>query len=434
MPIRYFVTDRGTTGVTSTQFNRRCVAAFNTWDAVPTAQTSSQFVGFHAGEPASRRRNGDRLPEPAGPRSHPRRDNFMIDTTTGEIVESDIFFNSAFPWSVAAAGRDRPVRPPVDRAARDRPSARAGAFGDGRDGAAVRRPPRDRGGSGDVPDCILGRQHPRPHAESGRHRRHRRHLSGTSYTQNTGSISGKVTKSGKGVLGAHVVAFDTANRRRSSGGFSLSDDGSFVIAGLDPGPHILRAEPLDDGGHRELLRRDARTSTSISGRSSTTRSSSCPKAAAHPASSSKWWRSDRAAPRSCAARPVPRSPADRLVRRALMPARAQVYIGHDIPRGGSAGNQRRRRLVGRIRPRNGAQRMRRVTPGTGTGPFVLFTDRLTHRCLGGPAGQVRRLSRAFVVCGRGRVRVASRAIHGVDWRCRIGARPDGDGNADADDC
>jgi hypothetical protein len=27
----------------------------------------------------------------------------------------------------------------------------------------------------------------------------------------------------------------------------LSDDGSFVIAGLDPGPHVLRVEPLDDG-------------------------------------------------------------------------------------------------------------------------------------------------------------------------------------------
>ena len=26
----------------------------------------------------------------------------------------------------------------------------------------------------------------------------------------------------------------------------MSDDGSFVIAGLDPGPHILRVEPLDD--------------------------------------------------------------------------------------------------------------------------------------------------------------------------------------------
>ena len=31
------------------------------------------------------------------------------------------------------------------------------------------------------------------------------------------------------------------------GGFTLNDNGDFVIAGLRPGPHILRAEPLDDG-------------------------------------------------------------------------------------------------------------------------------------------------------------------------------------------
>jgi hypothetical protein len=48
------------------------------------------------------------------------------------------------------------------------------------------------------------------------------------------------------VLGAHVVAFDMRTGKLV-GGFSLSDDGSFVIAGLDPGPHIIRVEPLDDG-------------------------------------------------------------------------------------------------------------------------------------------------------------------------------------------
>jgi hypothetical protein len=30
--------------------------------------------------------------------------NFIIDTQTGEVVESDIFFNTAFPWSTDAAG------------------------------------------------------------------------------------------------------------------------------------------------------------------------------------------------------------------------------------------------------------------------------------------------------------------------------------------
>ena len=67
-----------------------------------------------------------------------------------------------------------------------------------------------------------------------------------SFTRDTGSISGKVTKGVKGVLGAHVVAFDMRTKTLV-GGFSLSDDGSFVIAGLDPGPHIVRVEPLDDG-------------------------------------------------------------------------------------------------------------------------------------------------------------------------------------------
>ena len=30
--------------------------------------------------------------------------SFLIDSSTGALIESDIFFNSAFPWSVAAAG------------------------------------------------------------------------------------------------------------------------------------------------------------------------------------------------------------------------------------------------------------------------------------------------------------------------------------------
>ena len=67
-----------------------------------------------------------------------------------------------------------------------------------------------------------------------------------SFQRQTGSVSGKVTKNGRGVLGAHVVAFNPASGKLV-GGFSLSDDGAFVIAGLEPGPQVLRAEPLDDG-------------------------------------------------------------------------------------------------------------------------------------------------------------------------------------------
>jgi hypothetical protein len=54
-----------------------------------------------------------------------------------------------------------------------------------------------------------------------------------------------VTKSGRGLFGAHVVAFNPATGALV-GNFALSENGNFSIAGLTPGPHVLRVEPLDD--------------------------------------------------------------------------------------------------------------------------------------------------------------------------------------------
>ena len=68
----------------------------------------------------------------------------------------------------------------------------------------------------------------------------------TTFSRQFGSISGRVTKSGRGVVGAHVVAFNPKSGKLV-GGFTLTENGEFVIAGLEPGAHILRAEPLDDG-------------------------------------------------------------------------------------------------------------------------------------------------------------------------------------------
>ena len=53
VPIRYFITDRGAAGVTSTQLQQAVQAAFSTWDAVSTSQVSSQFVGFTLSNPTS---------------------------------------------------------------------------------------------------------------------------------------------------------------------------------------------------------------------------------------------------------------------------------------------------------------------------------------------------------------------------------------------
>ena len=61
----------------------------------------------------------------------------------------------------------------------------------------------------------------------------------------TGGIVGRVTKSGRGVRGAHIVAFNPETHIMI-GSFTLTESGEFVIGRLPPGPYILRVEPLDD--------------------------------------------------------------------------------------------------------------------------------------------------------------------------------------------
>ena len=246
LPIRYFVTNAGTANVSAQQFQSTVTRAFGTWDAVPTSQLSSEFVGFTAAPPVS----GDGATV-LGLQNRPDLEkvlgatSFMVDTVTGEVVESDIFFNSAFSWSVAAGGEtDRYDLESIAlheighlhglaHSALGETELRAGgrrviaaesvmfpiAFSAGSIASRTLKA-----------DDIAGISDIYPSA---------------SFTRETGSISGKVTKNGAGVLGAHVTAFNPRTGRLVAG-FSLSEDGAFVIAGLDPGPQVLRAEPLDD--------------------------------------------------------------------------------------------------------------------------------------------------------------------------------------------
>jgi len=247
MPIRYFVTDRSVAGVSSTQFQQAVGRAFATWGGVTSAQVSSTFAGFTLSNPS--RGDGATV---IGFENRPELDRtlgattFTIDMTNGTILEADIFLNAAFPWSVASAGEANAFDVEsialheighlhgLAHSAMGETELRSGgrrviaaesvmfpiAFSMGNiSGRALKAD--DIAGVSDL-------------------------YAAPSFNRDTGSISGKVTRAGTGVLGAHIVAFDTRTKTLI-GGFSLSDDGTFVIAGLDPGPHILRVEPLDDG-------------------------------------------------------------------------------------------------------------------------------------------------------------------------------------------
>jgi hypothetical protein len=244
-PIRYFVTNRDVPGVTAQQAQQAIDHAFSTWASVPDVTLSSQFAGFTGANPIT----GDGI-NVLGFQNRPDLDrvlgstSFTVDTVSGEIIESDIFFNSTFAWSVAAGGEA--LRQDFESIAlheighllglghsmlgetelsgggRRVLSAEAVMFPIAFSSGSVNRTPRadDVAGISDI-------------------------YGTDTFRRSTGSVTGRVTKNGTGVIGAHVVAFNPASAKLIAG-FTLSDDGTFVIAGLEPGPHVIRVEPLDD--------------------------------------------------------------------------------------------------------------------------------------------------------------------------------------------
>lgn len=246
-PVRWFARDRSATGVSATAMQTATAAAFATWEAVPTATVAFSFVGFTGASPFA----DDGL-SVIGFESVPEEDRvlgstgFTIDTQTGQIVEADIFINSAFQWSTVDGG---------DGSRFDLQSVltheighfiglghsllgETSLLGPGSRrvlaSSAVMFPIAfGRGNTLDrqlQPDDIAGVSVLYP---------------SSGFTAATGRVRGRVRRNGAGIFGAHVVAFNAATGELVAG-FTLNRDGEFDIGGLAPGVYIVRAEPLDD--------------------------------------------------------------------------------------------------------------------------------------------------------------------------------------------
>jgi len=246
-PVRYSVSNQGITDVGVADLQGAVDRAFATWQAVPTATISYQFAGITAAVPGR-----DDGVSTLGFQNHPELDrvlastSFLVDRVTGALVESDIFFNTAFLWSVAPAGVAG--RYDLESVALHEIGHMSGlghsALGEtelrdtgGRrvlSAEAVMFPIAFAAGSTAArtlkADDVAGITdlYPEP-----------------AFAQMSGSVSGRVTRDGQPIFGAHVVAFDVAHGT-SVGSFTLNAQGEFSIGSLTPGVYVLRAEPIDD--------------------------------------------------------------------------------------------------------------------------------------------------------------------------------------------
>jgi hypothetical protein len=257
-PIRYFVTNRDVASVTAPQLQTATARAFGSWGATDGVTITSEFAGLTGAAPFD-----DDGISVIGFASRPDLERtlgattFVVDTVTGDLLESDIFLNSEFDWSVATSGTAS--RYDVESIMVHELGHLLGlghsALGETElvatdqrrvlGAAAVMFPIAYPAGN------ILDRE------LKADDRAGLVDLYGNGEaSQKLGAVSGRVLLNGAGVFGAHVTAFNPSTGDLF-GTFVLGSQGQFAVAGLPPGLYVIRVEPLDDADIDSFFNEDA---------------------------------------------------------------------------------------------------------------------------------------------------------------------------------
>jgi hypothetical protein len=248
MPVVYHVSNNPPRDFSLEAAVQATRASFDTWQSIPSANITFTYGGLTNAEPFVFFDDTNTL----GFSSDPELEgtgilgatNWIFRTFTGEIAESDIFFSNFFPWSVSSNGTEG--RFDFQSVA----THEIGHFmGLGHsntgimettgfrrrliEGSAIMFPFAFPVGS------TLGRT---PVADDIAAISVLYPVAGTAVE--TGSLSGRVTKNGQAVFGAHINVFNPFTKTLI--GFFTDEDGNYRLDRLRPGPYVVRVNPIAD--------------------------------------------------------------------------------------------------------------------------------------------------------------------------------------------